>query len=84
MALFSAIAILGLTIQTFAYNSINAAIVGRGIFGISAGVFFVMAPKIIQENTVKEDFETRWSPFINTCQRGLRLGSVFLLKGEVS
>lgn len=65
MAIFVALAILGLTIQAFAYKNINAIIIGRILYGIAAGVFFVMAPKIIQENTLQENFEKNWSPFIN-------------------
>ena len=47
MALFVTLALLGLAIQAFAYKNINVIIIGRILYGIAAGVFFVMAPKII-------------------------------------
>lgn len=84
MAIFVALAILGLIIQAFAFENINAAIVGRLFYGFAAGVFFCMAPKIIQENTLQENFERRWSVLINLSQTGMRLISVALLNGDIS
>jgi MFS family permease len=52
MIVFVFIAILGLIVQTYAYEKIEAAIIGRAMYGFAAGVFYCMVPKIIQENTL--------------------------------
>jgi len=52
MLIFSCIAILGLIIQSMSFDSIDGIIVGRLMYGFSAGILFCMAPKIIQENTI--------------------------------
>jgi hypothetical protein len=65
MAIFVILGILGLIIQASAYDNVDAAIVGRLFYGFAAGTFFCMAPKIIQENTLQENFERRWSVLIN-------------------